>query len=96
MAGYWMVRANVTDSEKLARYAPLAAASVAKFGGRYLARGGAATFCEGPEMDRLVIVEYPSYEIARQAYDSADYQAALAALDDGAIREFAILDGVAS
>jgi uncharacterized protein (DUF1330 family) len=94
MAGYWMVRADILDSEKQAAYARLATAAVAKFGGRYLARGGQAESREGSSRERLVIIEFPSYAEARAAYDSPDYQQALAVLEGGVTRDFAIVEGL--
>ncbi len=42
---------------------------------------------------RNVVVEFPSYEIALQAYESDDYQQALVVLDGGAERAYAIVEG---
>ena len=95
MAGYWMVQADVLDTEKQAPYAQLASAAVTAFDGRYLARGGAAETREGAVRQRLVIIEFPSFEAAKAAYDSPQYQQALAALDGGVVRDFAIVEGLA-
>jgi uncharacterized protein (DUF1330 family) len=44
-------------------------------GGRYLARGGATDVLEGDwDIDRLVVLEFPSMEQARAWYDSPEYQ----------------------
>lgn len=94
MAGYWMVRADIMDPEKQAAYAKLASAAVAKYAGRYLARGGQAESREGRSRERLVIIEFPSYAEAKAAYDSPDYQQALAMLEGGADRDFAIVEGL--
>jgi uncharacterized protein (DUF1330 family) len=48
---------------------------------------------EGAEFMRNVVVEFPSFEIALQAYESDDYQQALAVLDGGAERAYAIVEG---
>ena len=94
MAGYWMVRADVLDTEKQTAYAALASKAVEQFGGRYLARGGAAEIREGSPRQRMAIIEFPSYALAREAYDSPAYQQALAVLDGGASRDFAIIEGL--
>ena len=47
MSAYWVVRVAVRDADKLTAYAPLAAATVETYGGRYLARGGAHESTEG-------------------------------------------------
>jgi uncharacterized protein (DUF1330 family) len=44
--------------------------------------------------ERTVVVEYPSLEKARAAYDGAAYVEALKALGDGAVRDFRIVEGL--
>ncbi len=46
------------------------------------------------QKERIVISEFPSYESAVAAYNSPDYQAALKALGDGAVRDIRILEGL--
>jgi uncharacterized protein (DUF1330 family) len=41
-----------------------------------------------------VIIEFQSYELALAAYDSPQYQKALAALDGGANRDIRIFEGL--
>ncbi|MBA3659478.1 MAG: DUF1330 domain-containing protein [Gemmatimonadales bacterium] len=51
--------------------------TVAPFGGRYLARGGAAETLEGDwTPGRMVIIEFPSTERARAWIESAEYREA--------------------
>ena len=85
---------SVSDPEKLAAYAKLAGPAVASFGARFLARGDAAVAREQGLKRRTVVVEYPSFEKATAAYDSAAYGEALKALGDGAVRDFRIVEGV--
>ena len=49
---------------------------------------------EGKEFKRNVIVEYESIEIAKQAYNSEEYQNAKKILGDEKDRIFAIVEGV--
>jgi uncharacterized protein (DUF1330 family) len=85
---------SISDPEKLAAYAKLAAPAVAPFGARFLARGDASVAREHGVKERTVVVEYPSTEKATAAYDSAGYAEALNALGDGAVRDFRIVEGV--
>ena len=94
MSAYWVVRVAVRDAEKLAAYAPLAAETVATYGGRYLARGGAHESTEGADYPRNVIVEWPDMETAQKAYHSAEYAHAKQVLGDGADRLFVIIEGL--
>jgi uncharacterized protein (DUF1330 family) len=56
----------------------LAAASIAKYGGRYLVRGGASELVEGgPASNMLIIVEFPTMEAAKDWYKSPEYAQAL-------------------
>jgi uncharacterized protein (DUF1330 family) len=85
---------SVSDPEKFAAYAKLAGPAVASFGARFLARGDAAVAREQGLKQRTVVVEYPSLEKATAAYDSRAYAEALKALDDGAVRDFRIVEGL--
>ena len=49
---------------------------------------------EGKEFKRNVIVEYETIEIAKQAYNSEEYQNAKKILGDEKDRIFAIVEGV--
>ena len=85
---------SVSDPEKLAAYARLAAPGRRTFGARFLARGNAAVAREHGVKERTVVVEYPSLKKATAAYDSAAYAEALNALGDGAVRDFRIVEGI--
>jgi uncharacterized protein (DUF1330 family) len=92
---YWVTSySKIHDSEKLAAYARLAGPAIAPFGGKYLARGTAAAAYENGRKERIVISEFPSLEQAIAAHDGPAYQAALAALGDGADREIRIVEGL--
>lgn len=79
MAAYWIAHVTVTDAERYARYQALAPAAFARFGARFLARGGEAEVLEGPTHARHVVIEFPDLAAARACYDSAEYRAARAA-----------------
>jgi uncharacterized protein (DUF1330 family) len=48
-------------------------ATVTKYGGRFLARGGKAEALEGAAPKRMVLLEFPSYEQALKWYRSSEY-----------------------
>ena len=74
--GYWIAHAEVTDKEAWQRYVETAAPAFREHGGRFLARGGAATEAEGAlDRSRHVICEFPSYQAALDCYNSETYQA---------------------
>jgi uncharacterized protein (DUF1330 family) len=58
--GYWIAFVRVTDPDAYASYQALAPEAFAKFGARFLARGGDATPLEGEAWQRHVVVEFES------------------------------------
>jgi uncharacterized protein (DUF1330 family) len=92
---YWVgVYRAVMDADKLAAYAKLAGPAITAGGGRFLARGEPAKVYEHGLKQRTVLIEFDSVAQAVAAHDSPGYQAALAALGDGAEREIRIIEGV--
>jgi uncharacterized protein (DUF1330 family) len=92
---YWIsCYREVIDPAKLTAYAQLAGPAIEAGGGRFLARAVAAKAYEDGKAERTVIIEFDSIEQAVAAHDSAAYQAALAALADGAVRDLRIVPGV--
>jgi uncharacterized protein (DUF1330 family) len=92
---YWVAQyRSVNDPDKLAAYAALSGPAVTAAGGRILARGMPVLLYEAGMQQRTVVIEFDSVEKARAAHDSPAYQAALAALGDGAVRDIRIIEGV--
>lgn len=78
MAAYFIADIQVTDPASYDQYRPLAAASIARFGGRFVVRGGKVDLLEGgPEPERIVVIEFPDTDAARRWYHSVEYQKAL-------------------
>jgi len=93
--GYWVSSYRaIHDADKLAAYAGLAGPAILAKGGEFLARG-VAHYASGIGLiERTVIVEWPDLATAEAAYQSPEYQAALAALADGVERDFRMIEGV--
>ena len=92
---YWVgAYRAVKDPDKLAAYAKLAGPALTASGGRFLARGEPAKVYELGLKQRTVLIEFESVQHAVAAHDSPAYQAALAALGDGAEREIRIIEGI--
>ena len=72
---YVISEVEMLDETQGQRYRKLAAASIARHGGRYLARGVLPEVTEGhwQATRRVVIVEFPDMECLRDWYASADY-----------------------
>jgi uncharacterized protein (DUF1330 family) len=78
MPAYVIADIQVTDHAAYEPYRPLAAASIARFGGRFIVRGGKVELFEGePQPERIVVIEFPDAETARRWYRSDEYQSAL-------------------
>ena len=96
MAAYLVVEIEVKDPGKYERYKALAPASIAQYGGRYLARGGKAETLEGSwAPKRLVILEFPSMDRARAWWGSQDYAEAKGLRQASASTDMVLLEGVA-
>jgi uncharacterized protein (DUF1330 family) len=75
--GYWIARVDVADAEQFKKYSDANAAPIARFGGRFLVRGGRFETPEGASRTRNVVVEFPSYQAALDCWHAPDYQAAV-------------------
>ena len=95
VAAYVISEVEVLDETQGQRYRELAAASIARHGGRYLVRGAAPVVAEGdwPAGCRLVIVEFPTMERLQAWYASADYAEALAVRQTALDRRLLFVDG---
>ena len=95
MTAYWIsIYSDDIDQEKFAAYAKLSKPALEAAGGIFVARGLPELVYEDGKMTRVVLIEFASVEAARDAYASAAYQEALAALDGGAVRDLRIVPGV--
>jgi uncharacterized protein (DUF1330 family) len=95
MAAYLIARVEVTNPDAYEKYKKLAAEAIAKYEGRYLARGGNMETLEGDEESRrLVIVVFPTLEQAKTFYNSPEYAQAKAAREGAARGQFVIVDGI--
>lgn len=95
MSAYWIsLYVEVTDEDKLQKYAELAGPALTGAGGTFLARGTPRATYEAGKTTRSVLIRFDSVEAAQAAHDSPAYQEALAALDGGAVRDLRIVPGV--
>ncbi len=76
--GYWIGRVDVHDLDRYMDYVAANGAAFTKYGARFLVRGGDFECREGTSRARNVVIEFPSYQAARDCYDSPEYQAAKA------------------
>lgn len=92
---YWVATyRSVSDPDKLGAYAKLAGPAIQAGGGRFIVRGNAAQAYEAGQLQRVVVIEFPSVAAATATHDSPAYQEALRALGDGAVRDIRICEGL--
>ena len=92
MAGIWVVHVDVTDPDKYAEYIKGSSQVASAYGGEFIARGGRYKQTEGRDYPRNVIVRFPSYEKAVEAYESEEYQAIVGLAKEASDRQFTILE----
>jgi uncharacterized protein (DUF1330 family) len=91
--GYWIARVDVHNADTYKNYMAANGPPIAKFGGRFLVRAGQFEVKLGTSRSRNVVIEFPSYEAARQCWDSAEYQAARAKQEGSAEMDFIVIEG---
>lgn len=78
MAAYILADVTVADQQAYREYTRQVPGTLEAFQGRFVVRAGASETLEGEwNPDRLVLIEFPSLELARAWYDSPAYQAIL-------------------
>jgi uncharacterized protein (DUF1330 family) len=92
---YWVVAyRSISDESAVKAYAELAGPAIQAFGGRVLTKATSKVQAyEAGLLQRTILVEFDSYDIALAARESEAYQKALHALASGAQRDFRIVEG---
>ena len=92
--GYFLsAHRSPANPEKRQAYLELAGPAMIKAGGKMLASTSTVDAHENGVVEQTVLVEFESFEKAKAAYRSDDYQVALKALDGGADRDIRIFEG---
>jgi uncharacterized protein (DUF1330 family) len=95
MSAYLINDMEVTDPVAFEQYRQLSPATVALYGGRFLARGGATQTLDGQwSPKRLVILEFSSAERAKAWFDSPEYATARALRERSARSNIIVTEGV--
>ncbi|UPK32482.1 DUF1330 domain-containing protein [Bradyrhizobium sp. 186] len=96
MPAYVISEVETRDPAAMAAYRTLASQTITQYGGRYLARGGAAEVVEGgPPPKTVIIVEFPSMARAREWYASPEYAEALKLRQTALERRLLFVEGAA-
>lgn len=94
MSAYVIVEIEVHDTERYEPYKRLAEDTVHQYDGRYLVRGGRAQLLEGTlAPTRVVVLEFPDYDRARQWWNSPEYAPAKALRQEVATSRMVVVEG---
>jgi uncharacterized protein (DUF1330 family) len=97
LSAYVIDNTDIVDPASYEEYRRRAPATVHAFGGKYLARGGAMEILEGAwKPARIVVLEFPSLQRAKEWLDSPEYQAIRPIRQRYAKCDFVLVDGVDS
>ena len=75
--GYWIARVDINDLAQYKTYVAANAVPFAKYGARFLVRGGEFENPEGSSRSRSVVIEFPTYAAALECWHSPEYQKAM-------------------
>ena len=84
---------NIDNNDILKSYAIKAKEAVKKYNGEFLIRGGKNIVTEGKEFVRTVVIEFSSFEKAKEFFYSPEYQEAHKLLKNTVIRNHQIIEG---
>ena len=95
MKAYLVADVEITDQEAYGSYKKGVPATIAAFGGRFLARGGQMETLEGTRIpQRLVILEFPDMAKLREWYDSPEYRPLLELRQRSALSNVVAVEGI--
>ena len=79
MSAYLIVEVETIDEALMAEYRKHTPGAIARFGGKFIVRGGKTRTLEGDwKPQRIVVIEFPDYESAERFYGSEHYKPILA------------------
>ena len=94
MAAYVIGEIEVTDLAVYDDYRRQVPATIAKYGGKFVVRGGRSEALEGGwAPKRLVVLEFPSMDQALKWYRSPEYQPLIAVRQRGSRGKLVAVEG---
>jgi uncharacterized protein (DUF1330 family) len=95
MAAYVIAEMLITDPQTYDEYKKQVGPLVAKFGGRFIVRGGQHEVLEGDrQVHRIVVLEFPSMEVLKSWYNSPEYAPLLAMRQRASKGSLVVVEGV--
>lgn len=95
MTAYVISEVEVLDEQLADQYRELAGSSIEHYGGRYVVRGASPHVVEGdwPDQQRVIVVEFPTMQRAKEWYNSAEYAQALEIRGSALARRLLFVEG---
>jgi uncharacterized protein (DUF1330 family) len=94
MRGYLIANLDIHDQPTFQRYREEVVPLIARYGGRYIVRGGEVESLEGDlGFKQLIVLEFPTLDAARAFYHSPEYQPVKAIRLRSAASEVALVVG---
>jgi uncharacterized protein (DUF1330 family) len=95
MPAYLISQIEVHDPKGYEEYRKLVGASLAKYGGKFIVRGGTIDVLEGNwTPKRIVVCEFESAARAREWYHSAEYKPAMDVRQKTARAQIIVVEGL--
>ncbi len=91
---YWVAHVDVNDPAAYENYKAANAVAFAKYGAKFIVRGGKQDIREGQSRARTVVLEFQDYDTAMACYNSPEYQKALAIRKDISTGDLVIVEGM--
>ena len=94
MSAYVIVEVAIHDHKEYEEYKKLTPASIAAYGGRFVIRGAKTESLEGNwNPERIVVLEFPSLERAKEWYSSKEYAPAKKIRHANATSKMLVVEG---
>lgn len=94
MPAYVIVEIKITDHKEYEEYKKLTPSSIAAFDGKFIVRGGKTENLEGNwQPERIVILEFPSLNRAKQWWNSAEYAPVKSIRQKSATTKMIVVEG---
>lgn len=91
--GYWIARLDIENEDEYAKYRALNAIAFAKYGGRFVVRGGEYKLARGEGRKHNVVIEFKDEATALACYASSEYQEAVKHLTKAGKVDLVIIGG---
>ena len=94
MPAYVIVEVSIHDQETYEEYKKLTPAAVSAYGGSFVVRGGETETLEGDwDPQRIVVLQFPTLEKAREWWASPEYAPAKALRQRAAHTKMLLVEG---